>query len=234
MKNLLWKINQQLLKKEFANGLASFVQANCQVSLTDNGYRIYRPYNKNPTSDGNTMWGGLKLQPYSQENRDILETGHTYIFKMHIHGVSNNAVSSIGWSNNMGWGGGGLNPSPSNVSYNAPGANFNGDFDYFYKFTVNDSVWKTCTSSYSSFVQGTSYLSYRDLMFGFGYTDTGSSGTDLYLTNFRLYDITGDIGKTEITKKGALKVRDNFIEVPEKKTQFYKDSEILAYNFYEY
>ena len=53
------KINEAYVRKQFINGLSSYVQPNCQVTLTNDGYRIYRPPNVNPTNNGSTMWGGL-------------------------------------------------------------------------------------------------------------------------------------------------------------------------------
>lgn len=52
------------------------------------------------------VWGGMRLQPYSQENKDVLVNGHTYIVKWHVKGKSTNASTTVGWSNNMGWSGG--------------------------------------------------------------------------------------------------------------------------------
>lgn len=205
MFNLIQTVENMRIAKSLSKGLLSYTQANCQVTLTDRGYRIYRPPNKSQSADGNTMWGGLKIQPYAIENKDVLIQGHTYIVMFHVEGISDNAPSSIGWSNNMGWSGGGLNPAPSNVSYLYTPANFNGQMDCYYKFTCNDSIWKTCTSSYSSFVAGTSYQSYKDFMYGFGYvTSTGTHGTDVYITNIRMYDITNNLTNVDITKNGII------------------------------
>jgi len=52
----------------------------------------------------------------------------------------------------MGWGGGGLSPTPSNVTIKNISSNFNGETEVWYKFTINDDIVKTCTSAYSSFV----------------------------------------------------------------------------------
>jgi hypothetical protein len=54
----------------------------------------------------------------------------------------------------MGWGGGGLQPNPSNVSSCGIPANFNGETDCFYDFTINDDIVKTCTSTYSYATSG--------------------------------------------------------------------------------
>lgn len=207
--NLIWDIEMALLDKQFKNGLSNYTQTNCQVTLTDNGYRIYRPANL--TYDGSsatqTMWGGLRLKFI-----DKLTKGHTYVILFDMGGQSSNMATSLGFSNNMGWSGGGLMPAPSNVSTNNSfNSNFNGNFTHFYKFTINDDLYKVCTTAYGGFVKGQTYPSYSDFMFGFGYQNTGSMGTDIYLTNFRLYDITTE-EDSGMFKNGNV----NFLEFVEK------------------
>ena len=68
---------------------------------------------------------------------------------------------------------------------------------------MNDDLYKVCTSSYSGFVAGNTYLSYNGFKFGFSYSDTGSMGTDLYITNIRIYDITNN-PSFEISKNGII------------------------------
>jgi hypothetical protein len=43
--NIAPLINQAIAQKTFSNGLFSYTQGNCQVTLTDRGYRIYRSPN---------------------------------------------------------------------------------------------------------------------------------------------------------------------------------------------
>jgi len=93
----------------------------------------------------------------------------------------------------MGWSGGGVQPSPTTIVNEGIPADFNGEKDCFYIFKITDAISKPCTTTYSAYVAGTTYLSYRHLTFGWGYTSTGTLGTDLYLTNFRLYDITSNM-----------------------------------------
>jgi hypothetical protein len=206
-KNIISKTNLALGRKElYSDGLSAYVQSNCQVSITSDGlYKIYRPANKNPSSDGNTMWGGLILQPFNADSNALVK-GHRYILMFEVKGKSSNAVSDIRWSNSAGWQGGGLIPSPSNVVTNKSvfGANFQSDewITFYYYWTINDDIYKVCTSSYSSFVAGNTYLSYRDFKFGFDYTDTGSMGTELYLKNFRIFDIT-NISDTKLIGKNS-------------------------------
>lgn len=233
MENLLQAIENARARKTFASGLGSYTQANCQVTLTDNGLRIYRPPNLiHDSSTMHNMWGGMKLVPYNIANKDVLIQGHTYIVKFHVRGQSTNAATTVGFTNNMGWSGGGLVPAPSNVSYQYTPANFNGEMDCFYKFTCNDSIWKTCTTSYSSFVAGTSYQSYRDFQFGFNYNNTGALGTDLYITNIRMYDLTNGGQNISVLKNGIIKSIMN--ENSDYKTaKFSKDGDIISNEFYE-
>lgn len=231
------KLNNALYDKQFKNGLASYTQTNCRVTLTDNGYRIYRPPNMNPTNNGNTMWGGLLIQPFSDDNNFLVQ-GHTYILMFHVSGVSSNNATHHYWSNNAGWSGGsyGLGTSPTNVQYNDLGANFQGEKDIYYKFTVSDAIMKTCTKSYSTFVQGTSYNCYRDFKWGFEYTDTGTLGTDLYITSFRCYDITSPDNVVKFLKPGIVEA-SNFVETSiasGSSTHIYSSGELMAYDFIEW
>jgi len=231
--NLLSEVENSLLNKTFGKGLISYTQLNCQVTLTNDGYRIYRPPNLTVANNGNTMWGGLRIQPYGQNNSDVLFKGHTYVVKFHVKGKSSNAVSSLGWTNSMGWSGGGLFPSPSNVEHNPFGANFQGELDYYYKFTINDDVYKICTKSYSSYIEGETYLSYRDFQFGFGYTSTGTMGTDIYLTNIRMYDITDDILPIKLSVNGNAKFGDIF-ETDNSTVSLQKYGSLFCDNIIEY
>ena len=94
-------------------------------------------------------------------------------------------------------------PSPSNIVETHIPENFNSDdwVTFYYQWEINDNVWKTCTESYSSFVAGTTYLSYRDFQVGWGYQSTGSWGTDIYINHIRLYDIT-DITNPKLYNNG--------------------------------
>lgn len=230
MDNLILPVNQAIADKKFANGLIYYSQPKCEVTLTNDGYRIYRPANSNGTTqDTNPVWGGLKVNINDCYN---LQKGHTYIIKFHVKGKSSNAPTTIGFSNRMGWGGGGLNPAPSNVSYRYTPANFNGEMECYYKFTINDDIYKTCTSSYSNFVAGQEYLSYKDFQFGFVYQDTGELGTDLYITNLRMYDITDSETKLNLTKQNI-----NSCSMCEYgsnvNAQIYNDGDLQSNNFYE-
>ena len=214
--NLMWRPENARaagLGINYNEGLGSYTQSNCQVTCDSNGYRIYRPPNLTVADNGNTMWGGLKVRnstdggvhiyDATKDNIFGLIKGHTYVFIISVKGKSSNSTA-MGITNNMGWGGGGLNPSPTNVVANSLGENFNGEKEIFYKFTINDDVVKTCTTSYSSFVQNNKYLSYMDFTFNYNYTNTGTLGTDLYISNISLYDITNT--NIKLNKDGTLNV----------------------------
>lgn len=231
MDNMIFTSQEAISLKKFQGNLSSYTQANCQVTLTDDGYRIYRPPNLTQSNDGNTMWGGFILRfpqpPFIK--------GHNYIIMFDVKGQTSAAVSDVYWSNNAGWSGGGLNAAPSNVSHNAPGANWTSTnwYHFYYKWTINDDVYKTCTSSYSSFVQGTVYPSYRDFKFGFPYESTGTLGTDLYINNIRMYDITGKTLKVSFNKKGQAEVY-SIIEDNPISANIQNGLDISCQNFYEY
>lgn len=231
--NILAKTNLAIYNKTWTDGLSSYTQSNCQCTLTDQGYRIYRPPNLTVSANGNTMWGGFVFKPFNADANALVK-GHTYIVAFEVKGKTSNAPSDgFGWHNNVGWDGGGLNPSPSNVVANNISANFNSDnwVTVSYKFTINDDIVKTCTSSYSSFVAGTQYISYRDFKFGFGYTDTGTMGTDLYIRNLRMYDITTKPNNFKILKQGII-TTDYFVE-NKGNASLKVDGDFYANNIYE-
>jgi len=230
-RNLAYEVNMNIINKKMANPLASYTQANCQVSLTDDGYRIYRPPNKNPTDDGNTMWGGFIMRFHEPP----FIKGHRYIINFETRGKTSNIPSDgFGWSNNCGWSGGGLNPSPSDIVKKNLSANFNSQewTTISYAWTINDDVYKTCTSSYANFVQGTVYPSYRDFKWGFGYTNTGSLGTDLYIKNVRMYDLT-TTSQIDIKKTGVIEAGSFWETLSKQDAAFHHDGEITSNYFYE-
>lgn len=224
-----------LAEKVFRDGLDRAIQANCQITLTEKGYRIYRPPNLvHNSSTMHNMWGGLIIRPFVTDANFYIK-GHTYIVMFHVSGQSSNAMTNILISNNAGWSGAnyGLTTELSDVSIITTPNDFQGEFDFSYKFTVSGDIWKTCTKSYSSFVAGTSYNCYRDLKVGFGYTDTGALGTDLYITNLRCYDITESDNSISIQKSGIV-LSSNFSESNQSQVKIFSGSEILSNEFIEY
>ena len=242
MNNIFVSPAMGIASKTWTTGLGSYTQANCQVTFTDRGYRIYRPPNKTPSADGSTMWGGMRLinsttaslsHTYDPaiDNFFGLIQGHSYIIRFHVSGKSSNPFSTFAWTNQMGWGGGGLTPNPSNIEAHGIPTNFNGEEECFYKFTINDTIAKTCTTTYSYAVQGNTYLSYTHFGVGFSYTDTGALGTDIYITNLRMYDITNGASYS-INKQGQL-IQNEIIECGDI-ASIQKGGSILCHNFQEY
>ena len=228
--NLAYEVNMNIINKKMANPLSSYTQSNCQVTLTDDGYRIYRPPNKNPTNDGNTMWGGFVMRFYTPP----FIKGHRYILTFETRGQTSNTPSDMYWTNQAGWGGGGLSPTPSDEVRKNIAGGFNSQewTTISYAWTINDDIYKTCTSSYSSFVQGNTYPSYRDFKWGFGYTDTGTLGTDLYIKNVRMYDLT-TASKVDIKKTGIIEAGSFWETLSKQDAAFHHDGEITSNCFYE-
>ena len=204
----MFKVECAVLDKQSTNGLSSYTQSNCQITLTDDGFRIYRPPNLTVSANGNTMWGGLRIR--NTNNQFGLIEGHTYIVLFDVEGQSSNNATSMGWHEQMGWGHSEIRPNPTNVEYDWIGTNFNGKKTCWYKCTISDSLYKTYynATTNTSFVAGSTYLSYADFQFGFGYESTGSLGTDLYISNIRMYDITNnpkfEVKKSSITNAAGL------------------------------
>ena len=236
--NIISYIEYLRLKKTWGAGLGAYTQSNCQVTLTDNGYRIYRPPNLTVSNNGNTMWGGLKVvnqtsdtvATYNTARDNVwdLQKGHTYIFALHAHGQTSNGIN-IRLSNQMGWDGYGLQPNPTVLLNSGLPNDFNGDKECFYIFTINDDIVKKCSTAYSSYQANVDYLSYRHIVFGWEYTSTGALGTDIYLTNLRLYDITDYMGN--FNKKGQANFH-SFIEQLDS-CEIKRNSEILSTEFIE-
>ena len=243
MSNIFYSPNAGIASQQWLTGLSTYTQANCQVTLTANGLRIYRPPNLNPTNNGNTMWGGMKIVNCTTNsiNHTFNETdnffnlmqGHTYIILFHVSGKSTNQFATFSWLNQMGWSGGGLNAAPSNVSYSGIPANFDGETDCFYKFTINDTIAKQCTSTYSYATAGNTYLSYTHFGVGFAYTNTGTLGTDIYITNLRMYDITNNNSQFSITKSGII-YTNGCTERNAQLTSIIDGKELYSHNLYEY
>ncbi len=231
--NKFTPLNEALADKQFKNGLSRYQQSHCKITLTDQGYRIYRDPNLTQSANGNVMWGGFLVKPF-QIDENFLIKNHKYIILVHIKGQSSNSIASVYWSNQAGNGGAshGLSSQYTTHKLYKFSSQFKGQFNFVWEFTITGDIWKTCTSSYSSFVEGTSYNCYRDLIIGFGYTNTGTLGTDIYLTDLRCYDITN------INEEVRCK-RNNIFEISElsqhqnSKIQIYKPGNLQSNYIYE-
>lgn len=237
--NILFPAELSRTKLEFTNGLSRYTQSNCQVTLVEEGYHIYRPPNLTTSANGNTMFGGLKLvnqstdtvSPYNATRDNIwnLQKGHSYILAFHAEGQSSNPHNYLSFNNNMGWGVGGVSPTPTLIASSGIPADFQGEKDCYYAFTINDDIVKTSNDARAGYDGSSQYLSYRHFTFGWKYSNTGALGTDIYLTNFRLYDITTHVA--QFTKQGIANF-SQFIEQMEK-AQIRKNSELLSSEFIE-
>lgn len=241
LSNIIFKIDSARTVQTFSDGLSRYTQANCQVTLTDQGYHIYRPPNTMNASNGgaNNMWGGLKLVNQSSDTvaeynstRDNiwgLQQGHTYLFAFHAKGQSSNSPS-LNAQSNMGWDRiAGVGPNPTYIASSTIPANFNGEKDCYLIFTIGDTIIKTATETKGGYTTDLQYLSYRHLSLNYGYTNTGELGTDLYLTDFRLYDVTnyfGKIQKTGITNFSDYVERNGILQIRKK-------AELLTNNLIE-
>lgn len=237
--NLLENINYGIETQTWVNGLSRYEQTNCKCTLTEEGYRIYRTPNAPYPGSGSTMWGGFVIRTASMTGSpdiSILEDNHTYLMCIDVKGISSYGATDVYWTNNCGWGGHGLDPRPTDVVMHNPiGTDFNSDKweTFMYKFSVTDGIMKECTSSYSNFSAGTYYNSYRDFKFGYTYKDTGPNGTDIYLKNIRMYDITNmknmDIKKTGVAEYVAMIENESKLG----NASVFSFGELRADNFYE-
>lgn len=204
-KNLLFDIDSHIEMRVWKPGLSKFEQENCKCSLTNQGFRISRPSGLTVATNGYTMFGGLVLHPFELDS-NILQEGHTYVIMFDVRGYTSN-VPVCYWSNNIGWEAPELTPILTGaITNNAIGKNFSSInyVTYRYEFTVNDSIYKKCEKSYQNFVEGEYYLSYRDFFFGFTYKSTGSQGTELYIRNIRMYDVTKDEVLEELAQRKTM------------------------------
>lgn len=208
-KNLLFDIDSHIEMRVWKPGLSKFEQENCKCSLTNQGFRIYRPSGLTVATNGYTMFGGLVLHPFELDS-NILQEGHTYVIMFDVRGYTSN-VPVCYWSNNIGWEAPELSPILTGaITNNAIGKGFSSInyVTYRYEFTVNDSIYKKCEKSYQNFVEGEYYLSYRDFFFGFTYKSTGSQGTELYIRNIRMYDVTKDEVLEELAQRKTMSTSD--------------------------
>ena len=176
-----------------AIGAHAYTQGNLSVTSTVNGYRIYSEPNRDGRaqegSEWNT-WGGLVLDPMHVSR--CLVKGHHYRISWHVSGQSSRAMVDTYWSNNIGWG---QSPDAAPTVHKCvfQPANFQGEMDCFYDFTIEDEIFKTTGSSvHSGFEANTSYLAYAGFKIGYTYDYTGTLGTDVYITNIQMHDLTSD------------------------------------------
>ena len=222
-----------------AKSLGRVQQTHCKCTLTEDGYRIYRDPNKpysSSSSSTRTMWGGMILRPELGIS-GCLQTSHSYVITFDVRGQSSCAASDISWSNNAGWSSASLNPHPANiVTFNPVSANFNTTKweTYFYKWDIpaTDSIYKVSQTTYSSFVSGNTYLSWKDFKFGYTYQNTGELGTDIYIKNIRMFDIT-NMANMDIKKNGVAEYISMIETSGQSISSAFRFGEIRGDSFYE-
>lgn len=213
---------------ETKSGVGAYTQSNLSVTMTQNGLRIYSAPNLIYPDAGNTMWGGVVLTPMAHSN--CLKDGHRYLITWHMSGQSSR-YTDVQWSNWIGWGQA-PNAAPTVNSSKFPSANFQGEMDCYYDFTINDSVFKMVGEDpHEGFEPNTSYLAYAGFKIGYNYESTGTLGTDVYITNIGLYDITE--GKQyKIDKKGIIYATE-FNSGETEVAKIYKSGLTKVNNIYE-
>lgn len=189
-------------------GLGTYEQGNLIVTMTNQGIRIYSEPNRDGRSQEGSewnTWGGFCWSPMKQSR--CLIKGHHYRLSWHVKGQSSRAMTDVYWSNQIGWG---QYPDASPTVHKAVThpANFQGEMDCFYDFTIEDDIFKTTTDDvHAGFEPNTSYLAYSAFKIGYTYDFTGPLGTDIYITNLQLHDLTtGDVYK--IGENGVVKTTE--------------------------
>lgn len=227
-------VEQARISNTFTNGLTAYTQANMQVTLVNGLYHVYSPPNLTVANNGNTMWGGLRINNLGVTGTQLLIKGHSYIIKFHVKGKCSRSPEKFRWSYEMGWEGDpALATAPTNVTSDFIPNPFNGEKDCFYRFTVSDDIYKVCAKSFgNNYVAGNTYLSYAHFCFNYPYGNTGDLGVDLYLSNFRMYDITSMTTNASFMKNGVAKgqlIQDSGYT----NASLFKDNDIQCNDFYE-
>lgn len=232
MKNILQPSQASLLRNSWGGGLQFYQQPNCQGSISNGKLRLYRPPNVEYASW--STWGGLNLRPFDCEP-EALKQYHSYCLMFDVQGFTSYSNSDTYWTCQIGWGGGGLEPAPTTIASNMwLEDGFSGERRLYWAFTINDPIYKVCTDNWDGgHVVGATYLSYRDFKWGFTYQDTGSWGTDIGISNIRLYDIT-DIPKSKILKNGILDTGAIITYADENNMQFQRFGETRVSDITEY
>jgi hypothetical protein len=108
-------------------------------------------------------------------------------------GGSSTSILPIGWT---GWGSGssaGVNNQAvvlKNTCNIPPGFVGSRKCEFVFTIPSNDVLYKTATVTTGPVVAGQEYLSYGEFSSTWTYSTTGEEGTDIYITNFKMVDIT--------------------------------------------
>lgn len=158
-----------------------------KVELIDGKVHIWRSPNNTNTGNSSGNYTGFAVG----DLKDILEKDHIYLFSFDIEGVNDspdNANASLVYT--IGWGGcGGLD------YYSVPSylAHFNGKEKIYFLYDLRGKeLWQAATKTEGSVVAGTYYPIYNNFFFRFNYSTTGEKGTDVYISNISMQDITNN------------------------------------------
>ena len=217
--NLISKIQTALENKTFGNGLDYCPQPNCINTLTNNGFRIYRPANLLYSEAGSTMWGGLVLT--IPEGTFI--AGRKYKLKLQYKGKSTNGTQIFG-AYMVGWSGYGAlgtftGMTKIKTTDNITTSGFNTESWHDIEITLEPTIANMYKAAVKTehvkddSITGKMYYLLNQFKIGFGYADTGALGTDMYLKNFRLYDITDESGEISIVDNKGVSHVDKFSEM---------------------
>lgn len=183
-------------------------------------------------------------ETYTYVKSDFLLPGRRYRIKFTASGFSNNLSLQCGIDYN--WGSPNATPHlstniveeksgiiPTNFGISEDGTTAVGDVkECFYEFLVpaaEDSLYRAASENYAStFIKGKIYSVFKTFHFNFSYDDSGEFGTDVYLSNFIMEDITNDVnsGTASIKSNGIVETRFN--EVNSNKCSISKANAILA------
>lgn len=191
--NLLLKHDKAINNKKDMDGVSYYNQTHCTCTFTDDGFRIVRTPDLVYPTAGNVMWGGLRLTI----PQGTIKPDRKYKILFDYKGKSSQPFDmyfalTIGWSTVGGLKG--LWPKFVNV----PPSNYSNTSwktaELSFSFTY-DQIYQTATKTESICTAGTIYNCVNEFKIGYAYNSTGALGTDMYIKNIRLFDITdGDIG----------------------------------------
>ena len=166
-----------------------------KAELIDGKVHLWR--SPNNTNSGNSA--GNYTGFVVRNLKDLLEKDHVYLFSFDIEGFNDspeNANASLVYT--IGWGGcGGL----KYYTVSSHLAHFDGKEKLFFLYDLRGKeLWQAATKTEGSIVAGTYYPIYNNFFFRFNYSQTGEKGTDVYISNISMQDITDNIN-VNIDKK---------------------------------
>lgn len=167
-------------------------QSNCFVSLAETSwsankycYFIYRPANKTVAIDGNTMYGGVRINiPESAKVE-----GRKYKLRFRYRGVTSAASANPYFGYLIGDGSyQGTTSHTLDTGLPAIPANTNTNTWKYFEDTY------TVTNRMQTGLDLNTYDTYRQFTIRWNYEDTGSLGTRIFIDEIEIQDITNSVG----------------------------------------